>query len=78
MISEMFKTFDKQCTKLSQSTYNMTYSFHATEYNLRNRPIEDKLVLPKPYIKAKLQLYWSLLWNNLPQELRDAGSIGMF
>ena len=50
-----------------------------TEYNLRN--LEGKLALPKPhanYLKQSFSYREALLWNNLPQEMRDADSIGHF
>ena len=43
--------------------------------------LEGKLALPKPhtnYLKRSFSYSGALLWNNLPQEMRDTDSIGLF
>ena len=42
---------------------------------------QGKLALPKPhtnYLKRSFSYSGALLWNNLPQEMRDTDSIGLF
>ena len=66
-------------------------SLHATETGVNRRPdgppgsyadyVEGKLALPKPhtnYLKRSFSYRGALLWNNLPQEMRDTDSIGHF
>ena len=55
------------------------FSQRDAEYNLRN--LEGKLTLPKPntnYLKRSFCYSGACLWNNLPQYLRNADSIGQF
>ena len=55
------------------------FSQRDTGYNLRN--LEGKLTLPKPntnYLKRSFCYSGACLWNNLPQYLRNADSIGQF
>ena len=71
----MFKTIHK----LAPEYLHQLFTPRRAEYNLRN--LEGKLALPKPhsnYLKRSFSYSAALLWNNLPQEMRDADSIGNF
>ena len=55
------------------------FSQRDAEYNLRN--LEGKVTLPKPntnYLKRSFCYSGACLWNNLPQYLRNADSLGQF
>ena len=71
----MFKTIHK----LAPKYLHQLFTPRRSEYNLRN--LEGKLALPKPhtnYLKRSFSYSGALLWNNLPQEMRDTDSIGLF
>ena len=71
----MFKTIHK----LAPDYLHQLFTPRRAEYNLRN--LEGKLALPKPhtnYLKRSFSYSGALLWNNLPQKMRDADSIGHF
>ena len=55
------------------------FSQRHSAYNLRNS--EGKLNLPKPsttYLKRSFSYSGSLLWNNLPNSLKNAASVDHF
>ena len=65
--------------KLAPEYLQRLFTQRHAEYNLRN-PL-DKLALPKPhtnYLKRSFCYSGACLWNNLPQELKEAGSIAQF
>ena len=71
----MFKTIHK----LAPEYLRQLLTPRRAEYNMRN--LEGKLALPKPhtnYLKRSFSYSGALLRNNLPQEMRDADSIGHF
>ena len=71
----MFNTIHK----LAPKCLHQLFTPRRSEYNLRN--LEGKLALPKPhtnYLKRSFSYSGALLWNNLPQEMRDTDSIGLF
>ena len=71
----MFKTIHK----LAPKYLHQLFTPRRSEYNLRN--LEGKLALPKPhtnYLKRSFSYSGALLWNNLPQEMRDTDSTGLF
>ena len=71
----MFKTIHK----LAPKYLHQLFTPRRSEYNLRN--LEGKLALTKPhtnYLKRSFSYSGALLWNNLPQEMRDTDSIGLF
>ena len=50
-----------------------------SNYNLRNS--EGKLALPKPrtnYLKRRFSYSGAALWNNLPDSLKNVGSLDQF
>ena len=71
----MYKTIHDLAPEYLQRLFSQRHA----EYNLRN--LEDKLTLPKPntnYLKRSFCFSGAYLWNNLPQYLRNADSIGQF
>jgi len=73
--ASMFKSIHK----LAPEYLSQLFTTRRAEYNLRN--LEGKLDLPKPhtnYLKRSFSYTGALLWNNLPQQMRDVGSIGHF
>ena len=69
----------KSIHKLAPEYLSQLFTTRRAEYNLRN--LEGKLDLPKPhtnYLKRSFSYTGALLWNNLPQQMRDVGSIGHF
>ena len=72
----MYKTIhDLACPGILQRRFSQRNA----EYNLRN--LEGKLTLSKPntnYLKRSFSYSEACLWNNLPQYLRNADSIGKF
>ena len=71
----IFKTIHK----LAPKYLHQLFTPRRSEYNLRN--LEGKLALPKPhtnYLKRSFSYSGGLLWNNLPQEMRDTDSTGLF
>ena len=65
--------------KLAPEYLQRLFTQRHAEYNLRN--LLDKLALPKPhtkYLKRRFCYSGACLWNNLPQELKEAGSIAQF
>ena len=72
----MYKTLKELAPEYLQCLFTQR---HVNDYNLRN--LEGKLSLPKPnsnYLKQNFCYSGACLWNNLPQDLKSAGSIGQF
>ena len=72
----MYKTLNELAPEYLRCLFTQR---HVNDYNLRN--LERKLSLPKPntnYLKRSFYYSGPFLWNNLPQDLKNVGSIGQF
>ena len=66
----------KSIQKLAPEYLSQLFTTRCVKYNLRN--LKGKVDLPKPhanYLKRSFSYTGALLWNNLPQQMRDVGSI---
>ena len=71
----MYKTMNGLTPKYLQRLFAQSYS----NYNLRNS--EGKLALPKPttnYLKRSFSYSGATSWNNLPDSLKNVGSVDQF
>ena len=71
----MYKTMNGLTPEYLQRLFAQSYS----NYNLRNS--EGKLALPKPrtnYLKRSFSYSGATLWNNLPDSLKNVGSVDQF
>jgi len=62
--------------KLAMEYLQRLFTQRHAEYTLRN--LEGTLALPKPQtnnLKRSFCYSGACLWNNLPQELKEAGSV---